>query len=262
MVDEQALDAFLASDGEVAPAADAPESEAPVSEPVTEAEVEHEVPTLPEGQDTFDRAYVEKLRKEAANYRERAKKYNEVFEGYEAEAVEEWLSLASTLKADPKAAAQRFAELADAIREQYGDAAADAVEEAVAADADANPAADKPLTRAELEAFMAEREKEAEISRRVAKIEADATELGYKRGTEDYDLLLWEASRLKNGSIHEAHAKIKAREQAIYDRKLAELGGRPNPTVPSPGTPASSERELRTFDEANKALDEWLSSQG
>lgn len=258
-VDEAALDAFLADPstpgGDLNPTGEA--AAAPAETPAVEtpaAEVEHTIPEPTAEQDSFDRAYVEKLRRESAGYRERAKRYNDVFDGYEEDAVEEWLTLAATLKEDPKTAAARFAELAEAINSQFQ-------EEGQAEVAAIEAEADAPLTRKELEAFWAAKQAETEQAMLVKKIELDAKELGYEKGSDDYELLLFEASRLKNGSIQEAHAKIEARNKAILDAHLAKLGMQPNPKVPAEGAAASQERQLKTFEEANSALDAWLASQ-
>lgn len=273
-VDEAALDAFLADPttpgGDLNPDGNAAAPAAPVAEaPAAQADTEVAIPAaetpLPEGE-TFPREYVEKLRRESASYRERAKKYNDVFEGYEPEAVDEWLSLATSLKSDPKAAAERFAELAEAIRGQFADpdgAAADAaVADAGLAPAEAAADAEKPLTRAEVDAILAERDRKAELDRRVAQIEIDARSLGYEPRTEGYDELLYIASTLPSGSIQEAHAKVQARKQAVIDAYVASLGQKPAPVVPNPnGGPASGEVKLRTFEEANSALDAWLANQ-
>lgn len=272
-IDEAGLDAFLADPstpggdlnptGTAAPAAPA----APVSEASTPVEIP-EAPAaeaeLPAG-DTFPREYVEKLRRENATYRDRSKKYNEVFEGYEPEAIEEWLSLATTLKENPAAAADRFGELAEAIRNQYADpnsAAADAaVAEAGLEGVEAAAEEDRPLTRKELDAIFAEREQKAELQRRVAQIELDATGLGYEKGSDQYDELLFIASRLPNGSIQDAHARMEAKKQAVIDAYIAQLNGAPAPKVPGNGAPQSGETSYKTFEEANSALDAWLANQ-
>lgn len=251
-IDEAALDTFLANDG--APAAE----EAPQSDPAPQAtEPEVDLETLPEG-DKFDRAYVEKLRRESANYRDRAKKYNDAFDGYEDEAVQEWLSLATSLRNDPRSAAQRFAELAEAINQQYAD---EAVSDEPPVSDNEMFSEDRPLTRAEVEKLLADRDREADMQRRVAQIHADAQSLGYQKGTQDYDRLLWEAGRLPSGSIQDAHAKLQAERQAVIDGYLAKLGTAPNPVVPQGGAPASQEKGFDSFEEASAALDAWLAGQ-
>lgn len=280
-VDVEALDAFLADPatpgGDLNPegtataaAPAAPEAAAPAASdegasipsreaatPSADAKVEAAVAATGQTEDKWDpetRKYIESLRGESAKYRQRGQKFNDVFDGYEEDAVNEWLELATTLKNDPRAAAERFQTIAQAILE---------AQEEVAPEAPVDHAAqDAPLTRAEFEALMAEREQQAALKARTIQIEVDAKSLGYEKGTEDYDELLFVASRLPNGSIQDAHAKITAKRQAVIDRYVASLAAKPAPTVPDPnGAPASGERKIRSFDEANTALDAWLANQ-
>ncbi len=274
-VDETALDAFLAADdptGPVTPTEAPAAPAAPVAPAASEASTPVEIPTRPEAtpaadakveaavaetgqtEDKWDpetRKYIESLRSESAKYRQRGQRYNDVFEGYEDDAVNEWLELAETLKADPKAAAGRFQEIAQAIL--------DANQEAEVAPVD-HAANDAPLTRAEFDALMAEREKAADLRARTIQIEVDAKTLGYQPGSDDYDELLYTASRLPGGSIQKAHEKIAARKQAVIDSYVASLGQKPAPTVPSAGAPASGEVKLASFEDANTALDAWLAN--
>lgn len=260
-VDEAALDAFLASDGEVTPANDAtqeaadtqlPEgTDAPTSEPSAEGE-----PATQDERDTFDRTYVEKLRRESASYRERAKRYQEAFDGYEDGQVDAWLGLARQLREDPRATAQELQALAEQINQAY-----EADLEAREAETDQG---EQYLTRAQVEEIFQERERQADLQRRVNQIEADARELGYNVApdNEDYQELLWVASRTESGDIRAAHAKIEARNQAIYDRMIAKVSGNPNRQVPTGTTPAQGEpQKPKTFAEANEALEAWLASQ-
>lgn len=280
-VDVEALDAFLADPatpggdlnptGNEVPAAApaAPEASAPAASeeasipsreaapatPSADAKVEAAVAATGQTEDKWDpetRKYIESLRSESAKYRQRGQRYNEVFDGYEDDAVDEWLSLASTLREDPKAAAARFQEIAQAILE---------------ANTEPEPVVDhaaeaEVMTRAEferaLEAKLAERDKAADLARRTAQIEADARVLGYEPGSESYEELLYTASRLPNGSIQAAHEKIAARRQAVIDQYVASLGTKPAPEVPAAGAPASGERKISSFKQANEALDAWL----
>jgi hypothetical protein len=268
-VDEAALDAFLATPdvpaaeapvaaapaaAPAAPAETAPVTEAaiPAATPAADAAVDAAVAATGQSEEKWDpqtRKYIEDLRDESAKYRKRGQRYNEVFDGYEDDAVSEWLDLANTLKNDPKAAAERFQTIAQAILE------ANAEPEAPAVDPNAEP---EVLTRADFDRLMAEREKQADLARRVTQIEADAKGLGYTPGSDDYQELLWIASSLPSGSVQDAHTKMQAKYQAFFDKKVAEMGGAPAPVVPAQGAPASGERQIKTFEQANEALDAYL----
>lgn len=260
-VDEAALDAFLASDGEtpdptpepVAPAAPAQEDPAPAPEA---HEASDDAPATEAERDTFDRTYVEKLRRESASYRERAKRYQEAFDGYEDGQVEAWLGLARQLREDPRATAQELQALAEQINQAY-----EADLESREQETDKG---EQYLTRAQVEEIFQERERQADLQRRVSQIEADARELGYNVSPTDesYQELLWIASRTESGDIRAAHAKIEARNQAIYDRMIAKVSGNPDRKIPSGTTPEQgAPQKPKTFAEANEALDAWLASQ-
>lgn len=258
-VDEAALDAFLASDGETIPATEATE-EAVASEVETpETHTEPETSTEVEGetdQDKFDRTYVEKLRRESASYRERAKRYQEAFDGYEDGQVEAWLGLAKQLREDPRSTAAELQALAEQINAAY-----EADLEAREQETDQG---EQYLTRAEVENIFKEREQAADLQRRVAQIETDAREMGYTVApdNDEYQELLWVASRTESGDIRAAHEKIQARNQRIYDQMIAKVAGNPNPKVPQGTTPQQGAPEkIKTFQEANEALEAWLASQ-
>lgn len=280
-VDEAALDSFLsesmsetpasapaetgapAAPAEVSPSGEQAaviptREETPAATPEADAKVEAAVAATGQSEDKWDpdtRKYIESLRSESARYRQRGQRYNDVFDGYEEDAVNEWLELATTLKNDPKAAAERFQTIAQAILEAE-QASAPPVDHASEAEGEV------PLTRAQFDQLMKEREAAQDLQRRTMQIELDAKTLGYTPGSDDYDELLYNASRLPNGSIQEAHAKLQAKKQAVIDAYVASLGARPAPTVPDPnGSPASGERKLKSFDEANSALDAWLANQ-
>ena len=76
---------------------------------------------LPEGVQSFDRAYVEKLRNESAGYRtqlreaQQAASRYEVFDAYDDEDRGVWLDLASTWQADPYQAAETMRTIANRV---------------------------------------------------------------------------------------------------------------------------------------------------
>lgn len=257
---EAALDSMLAAPDEDATPANEATQEATESELPAETETdpapEADEDNLPEG-DTFKREYVEKLRRESASYRERAKKYQEAFDGYEDEAVGEWLRLAQSLRNDPKGTAEELAQLVEQINNAYSEQESKNQE----LDAERQVAEGEYLSRAEVERMFAEREQKADTERRIAQIELDAQNLGYKLGSEEYDELLWTASKLQSGSIKDAHEKLESRNQAIYDRMIEKMNGK-DYKVPAGVTPPGEDRKIKTFEEANAALDAWLAGQG
>ncbi len=222
-------------------------------EEITETAEEPE----PQG-DVFDRKYVEKLRRENASYRERAKKYESVFEGYEDQAVDEWKSLITGFKNDPRSVAEQMKELADQVLGQFTPAEQEQIKEAV------QDGEEVPLTRAEFDKLIKERENQWEMESLVRDIETEATELGYNLKSREYKILLMTAQELPSGSIKEAHALLEGEKQRAIDEAIAalekEAGGykRPSSMV---GVP-SGEKPIKSMKDAKEALDQFLTAQG
>jgi hypothetical protein len=247
---------FAAQDaGGAPPAAEAPAApaqEAPAQPPVTEsAPVDLDADL--EG-DKFDRAYVERLRKEAAGYRSKAKTYDDVFSQYEDADRQAFLDLAKMLRENPKAAAEEMSAAAQEILKQY---------------TEANPAADvdlDPDSQYMTKAEYARIQQEAAIAAETQAIEAEARELGYVVSTKDVDyrMLLTIAQNETNGDLKAAHSKLEARNQAIIDSYLAAktADAENSPRVPSdtaqiPGTA----EPIRTFKDARAGLEAFIAQQ-
>lgn len=244
-VTEEAFNAYLDSQSTPEPTTPdpAPEAAAPAPEtPAAEAPPEDEEPK------SFSADYVKELRRESANYRTRAKQY-EVFERYTEEDRQVWNSLAETMLNDPRAAAAQMKQIAEAL---LADEEAETEPEAPAHQGP-DP---KYLTREDYDRL---RQEEAQALQ-VSKIEADARALGYDTEGTDYINLLLIANRETNGDIHKAHETIKAREQAIVQKYLAEKAAEANgtPKVPAAGSAVSGERQITNLKDASKAVRDFL----
>ena len=102
------------------PAAQAAAVEAaatPAPEPA--AEPETVVEELPDG-DTFDRAYVEKLRAEEAKHRTQKQEVMSHFEGYTDAERNRFLQLASELQSSPETALEEFQAVTQRLAQQLG----------------------------------------------------------------------------------------------------------------------------------------------
>ena len=182
-----------------------------VGEGATTASVDTGTDPYDTGADSFDRAYVEKLRREAAGYRTKAQPYEEVFSAYDDEEREFLLAVTRDLGNPDKQAdaARRLRDLSQRLLE----------------DADPDPddeARNKPLTLAELE--QRERDKAAEQAQRqaVEAVEKEAADLGYEKGSPDYAFLMYMAANHHDGSLTDAHEAIGAGRQAIIDKFVEE----------------------------------------
>lgn len=184
--------------------------------------------------ESFDRAYVEKLRKEAASHRTEAQRYKEAFKGWDPEAdVPVWLETIQ-LAQQPgmqQAAADRLRQIADLIHK------GDTPEEAVAKVDGEPPKEPEYLTPEQLEQKLQEREQEKAVADQVQAIKSKAAELGYAENTREYHSLLWTAQNETGFDLEKAHEKLQADRQAVIDSFLEEkrLAAEGNPAVAAGG---------------------------
>lgn len=171
------------------------------------------------------KALVESLRKEAAKNRVKAKEATEkaakTFEGWTESDAEVLANVIQLAAQDKKVGAEKMREIAALL--DGGDVEGAA---AVAADASAAAAeAAKGLTpedvASQVEAKLAERDKQSAIQAEAAKITAKTAELGYDPADADYFTLLHIAQFETGGDLDKAHAKIEARDQKVIDAYVA-----------------------------------------
>lgn len=204
------------------------------------------------GADSFDRAYVERLRKESAQYRTKAKDYEtyaKAFEPYGDEDRQVWQEAMRLFNEDPAQGADYLERIAQAVKAGFTQEQAEAIADSTDTD--------EPLTRADLDRIFAEKEAAAEKEREIARIESEAKDLGYDPKSDEYTYLLTVASRLPSGSLQEAHKKIEASYQARIDAAFAKKAKEADesPAVPADaGYAPSSERPLRTWKDADAAF--------
>jgi hypothetical protein len=122
---------------------------------------------------------------------------------------------------------------------------------------------DLPVTRAEMEQMLADREMQAETSRQIDVVRSEAKELGYDLDSQDpiefarADALIALAGRedLTGGSLAKAHDIIESWKQASIDEFVAAKAadaGRPGAPVDS-GAPPAQVRSVDTTDDALEA---------
>lgn len=221
--------------------------------PVEEEDTLADLAGVPE--DTkFDRAYVQKLRQEAAGYRTKARQYD-TLESYDEADRKVWLQMAELYKSDPVAAAEYMEAIAKGVR----GAAAPVTPEP-------QPGDDAPLTRADIQALLAERDNAAAVAAQKAQIEHEATELGYKVGSRQYKYLIQTAMDDTSGDLKAAHEAIEAEYQARIDQfvgqKAREVDGSPVAPAAAAGAPPSGETAApKDFRSASRQLREFLDAQ-
>lgn len=251
MPDRADLDAILdrPDPADAAPAADAtPEPEAPEA-PASEAEAPADAtPDDPweSGADTFERPYVEGLRRENQRYRQRAKRYDEVFSDYSEEDREFLLGLAADIRQNPAQAAQRAAQLAQALQ------ASTPPDEAPV-----TPQEAQYLTANDVQRMLAERDQRNAQEAEVANVFKSAESMGYKQDTPELIELLYVAANETDNDLKAADAAIKARRQKIIDDYLAQKAKESDqtPDTRTPGGSApSGEQKIGSIADATRAL--------
>jgi hypothetical protein len=193
------------------------------------------------GAESFPRAYVEKLRQEAADRRTAAKPYEEAFSAYGQEERAVWLQIAKLTVEDPAAAKEVMDSLFSSML------ADEAPEEPTSED-------DRPLTRKELEQWSKDQEAAKQEAAAVSAVEKEAEALGYKQGDWNYFALLKRAMSDHGGDLAAAHAAFEADKQKVIDEYVAgkqESGAKWPAGMPGGAAPADATGGApRTFDQA------------
>ncbi|MGH9266729.1 MAG: hypothetical protein ACRD0D_00975 [Acidimicrobiales bacterium] len=180
---------------------------------------------------TFDRAYVERVRREAAERRTALRPYSEAFDGYGDEDRAVWLDAARLYRSDPRAVASWMIEQGQAVL-----GGAPGAEPPAAAGGEGDEL-DRPLTRRDLDAFFGQREQRAAAAQReremMAAIQAEARALGYEPGTDLYADLVGTALNRAGGDLAKADGLLKAARQKVIDEyvtaQAATAGASPRP---------------------------------
>jgi len=201
--------------------------------------------------DTFPRSYVEQLRQEAAERRTSLQPYRDAFDGYEDSDRDTLLAFAQTLRQDPTTAAQWMATQAEAILD--GDGEGEGYDESAGDMGDQGDGLDEdtPLTRGQLEQFLAQRDAQTQAQQQhesqIASIIDEAKELGYDpespEGSADYVALLHVANTQTGYDLNKAHEIMQGRNQKVIDGFLASKRGDADGSAITPQQTGSSRQE-------------------
>lgn len=205
---------------------------------------------------TFDRPYVEKLRKEAAERRVALKPFEEAFQGYSEEDRQTWFRIQQQVLADPEAGAQTLEDVAKYLRE--GMKPKDAADAAGVEPAEGEAPEEKPMTKADVQKYFEDQKREAEIDAASARIEAEAKAAGYEPGTTKYKLLLTRAMDM-NFDLSGAIEAEKAEHQAVIDSFVQAKIAAGEKWLTTSGTaglgaPNTQASEPKSIEDATKAL--------
>lgn len=211
-------------------------------------------PSTPAEPETFDRAYVEDLRKENAKWRTQLREYEAEFDGIDPEerkALAEFARLSVRAQSGDEEALKTLGEM-------LGEETAPAVQEQA-------PVYDEAYFRRiaaeEASRIAAEQQRYSDEQRGIAEIVRQAEALGYKQGSEDYVLLMRAANSVDptehSDLLAEGDRLVKAYKQSIIEGYLAEKEGR---TVTSPVlTPAGSppSQSAQPWNDQMSAAEKW-----
>jgi hypothetical protein len=237
-----APDAPVGPEPYVAETTIAPEPTAP--EPAPTAEVDDD------NRDTFDRPYVEKLRQEAAQYRTRARQYEEAFDGYDDETRQAFLDFArlqyAAANGDEAAIAQ--------LQEFYGDDEDDVEDDGIPQfqSREEFEQFQRQVAREEAERLYQERESHQAQVAAVEQVKVTARAMGYDTASPDYVLLMQFANQPDvislDDPLAEADRRVKAYQQQLVAQFTGQKAAQADTTVAAPsGNGGASAPDLSTL---------------
>jgi hypothetical protein len=201
--------------------------------------------TQPQEQ-SIDPAYVEQLRREAAERRAKLKTYEDVFGLYDDEDRQVWFELAKVVAQDPKEGGKMMYELG---RRLLGE------------EEETEPKTETPPDPVQIvDKIVSEKLSAWEEEQQIREIQQEARALGYDPDSREYLNLLWVAYRETNGDLKAAHQKIEADKERLVQEFLEAQKAQNEqfPPQPASGTVAGNEREIRTLEEAKASMKERL----
>ncbi len=225
-------------------------------------QAEEETPETVEEPDTFDRAYVEQLRDEAARYRTRSRDYEQTFEGYDEETRAGWLELIGMAKAaetNPEIQQQ----LANMLGFELQPGDAQALEETIAEDRPLTRDEMAEIARQEARSLYAEEQSARDEQQAIRDIQSNAKALGYDQESPDYVLLLKFANDMEVPDLEAADAKVKEYHHAKYEEFIQRKSdeAHQSPVAPSGnGVSPSIVQTPKTWDEARESTHERFSN--
>lgn len=211
--------------------------------------------------DTFDRSYVEELRREAAGYRTQLREMESYFDGYtpeERDALGQYLQLSRAAEqGDPEAIAilnELFDDGQGYDDGQFMEPGDDYLDEDTL----------REIARQEAYDLFSQELSQRDQAQAVAQVQSTAEQMGYDQNSEDYILLLKFANDLDPSEhpdlLAAADQQVKAYKQQIIDSYINEKQQQANgPRTPqSNGAAPNLAQPPRTLAEARQALHDRL----
>lgn len=204
----------------------------------------------------FDRAYVQKLREEAAGHRtsakaakEAAEKYSSAFGGWDPSDAEVLMDVLALAAKDPKEGAKAMQQIASYLA---GD-----IQETATPTSDAPSASvitQEDLDRV-LESKLTEREQKIRLEAAVEDVTKEAVSLGYEPGSADYFKLLWLTKEKHSFDMQAAHKAMEAEAEAkfqVYLAKKAAMADADAGVGPEGGFVPSAANPIKTIADASE----------
>lgn len=245
-----------------APAA-AAEAEPPAPQPAVD---DDPLAPPPEDQSVFSRGFVDRIRKEAAKYREEAstantqlQNYDQVFGIYPDEDRQVWFQLARDWAEDPARAAAVMQQIASGV---LGDQSG----QQQPATSDETPTFDEAIgqltpeqVREMIDESLAARDASSREQAAINDVFSEVRAAGFDPESADGFAVLYNANHFTGGDIAKAVEMVKARDQKLIDDYVAGRSGkRPMPS-PSGGVIATAQSEpITNLDDARRAADAFL----
>lgn len=252
-----------------APAPPSPESVAAAQDvpvaPPPEPEPEPEIAEIPEG-DTFDRAYVEGLRNEAAKYRTRARDVEAPFASFAPEERARFLEMAEHLDSNPEVALEEFEGVTNRLRKMVGKEVPVPEEVAPPPEPETAPVSEPAGLTADDVARLVGEQLETARSAQAAKDEITATLAEAEALDDRYKdpvakAQLFAAAQTNNTDLAGAHkiltGSFDESVEAAVEQRLADIrAGKKHPPRLPTGTPANAaqtEHKLTLADASRRA---------
>jgi hypothetical protein len=170
----------------------------------------------------YSRSYVEDVRREAAKYRseaaeqrQRAAAYDDVFGRYEPQDQQVWFDLARTWETDPARAAGIMQQIANGVLGEMNGQQQPAVEREPEYVDDEGLTAEK--VQALIDAQFQSREQAAIEQRAVDNVMAEVRTAGFDPDSAEGFMVLWNANHETNGDITKAAEMVRGYRQSVID---------------------------------------------
>lgn len=224
-----------------------PAGGAPATDPFDDAKVE-----------SFDRKYVESLRQEAADRRTRHQPYEQAFNAWTEDDRSVWLESVALAAQDPVKGAERLREIAESLSPSQARELGLEPSKGQGEVKDLDPDS-KYLTNDQLDERLKRERLEQETATQLTLIKAQAKDMGYEDGSEEYWRLMWVANNVTKGDLSAADKHMKDERQKIVDDFIAEKRAQAenNPLNPQ-GRGGRQENPIKNFKDARGAVEARL----